>query len=326
MSDLVEKKSPEVLAAEIRALTASMLANIIEIGRRMCQAKEILPHGQFGEWVKTKTGYSQSTANNFMKLFQEYGAPQESLFGAEVNSQTFGNLPYSKALALLAVPAEEREDFVRDNHVEEMSTRELQQAIKERDELRRQLDEEREAAEGAGLKIADLEEKLEASSRETARQKRIAEQTKEELEALKAAPVEVAVQAADPEEVQRAVEEALRKAGEAHKAELDAVAQKAKKANEEREKLQKRLEKVLQDTKTATESASDGAAQLEVERLKKELAMADPVVAEFRGLFGQASELVAKLLGLAARAPEEKKENLRAALAALGKQMGGGCS
>lgn len=326
MSELVEKKSPEVLAAEIRALTASMLANIIEIGRRMCQAKEILPHGQFGEWVKTKTGYSQSTANNFMKLFQEYGAPQESLFGAEVNSQTFGNLPYSKALALLAVPAEEREDFVRDNHVEEMSTRELQQAIKERDELRRQLDEEREAAEGAGLKIADLEEKLEASSRETARQKRIVEQTKEELEALKAAPVEVAIQAADPEEVQRAVEEALRKVGEAHKAELDAAAKEAQKANEEREKLQKRLKKVLQDAKTATESASDGAAQLEVERLKKELAMADPVVAEFRGLFGQASELVAKLLGLAARAPEEKKENLRAALAALGKQMGGGCS
>lgn len=326
MSDLVEKKSPEVLAAEIRALTASMLANIIEIGRRMCQAKEILPHGQFGEWVKNETGYSQSTANNFMKLFQEYGAPQESLFGAEVNSQTFGNLPYSKALALLAVPAEEREDFARNNHVEEMSTRELQQAIKERDELRRQLDEEREAAEGAGLKIADLEEKLEASSRETARQKRIAEQTKEELEALKAAPVEVAIQAADPEEVQRAVEEALRKAGEAHKAELDAVAKEAKKANEEREELQKRLKEALQKAKEASASANDGAAQLEVERLKKELAMADPVVAEFRGLFGQASELVAKLLELAARAPEEKKENLRAALAALGKQMGGGCS
>lgn len=321
MSELVEKKSPEVLAAEIRALTASMLANIIEIGRRMCQAKEILPHGQFGEWVKTKTGYSQSTANNFMKLFQEYGAPQESLFGAEVNSQTFGNLPYSKALALLAVPAEEREDFVRVNHVEEMSTRELQQAIKERDELRRQLDEEREAAEGAGLKIADLEEKLEASSRETARQKQIVEQTKEELEALKAAPVEVAIQAADPEEVQRAVEEALRKVGEAHKAELDAVAKEAKKANEEREELQKRLKKALQKAKEATSSANDGAAQLEVERLKKELAMADPVVAEFRGLFGQASELVAKLLELAARAPEDKRQNLREALAALGNQM-----
>lgn len=323
MSELVEKKSPEVLAAEIRALTASMLANIIEIGRRMCQAKEILPHGQFGEWVKTKTGYSQSTANNFMKLFQEYGAAQESLFGAEVKSQTFGNLPYSKALALLAVPAEEREDFVRDNHVEEMSTRELQQAIKERDELRRQLDEEREAAEGAGLKIADLEEKLEASSRETARQKQIVEQTKEELEALKAAPVEVAIQAADPEEVQRAVEEALQQARKAHQAQLDAMTADVKKAHAEREKLKEKLKKAEERAKAAAKGPADEAAELEVERLRKALAMADPVVAEFKGLFEQVSGMVVKLLDLAQHAPEEQKENLRAAMAALGKQMGG---
>lgn len=321
MSELVEKKSPEVLAAEIRALTASMLANIIEIGRRMCQAKEILPHGQFGEWVKTKTGYSQSTANNFMKLFQEYGAPQESLFGAEVNSQTFGNLPYSKALALLAVPAEEREEFARENHVEDMSTRELKQAIKERDELRRQLNEERAAAEGASLRISDLEEKLEASGQEAARQKQAAEQAKEELEALKNAPVEVAIQAADPEEVQRAVEEALQHAREAHKEELEAVTAEAKKANEERDKLQERLKKALQKAYASTASTDDGAAQREVERLKKELALADPVVAEFKGLFEQASGLVAKLLDLVDSAPEDKRGNLKKALVALGRQL-----
>lgn len=317
MSELVEKKSPEVLAAEIRALTASMLANIIEIGRRMCQAKEILPHGQFGEWVKTKTGYSQSTANNFMKLFQEYGAPQESLFGAEVNSQTFGNLPYSKALALLAVPAEEREEFARENHVEDMSTRELQQAIKERDELRRQLDEERAAAEGASLKISELEEKLDASGKEAARQKTEAEKAKEKLEALMNAPVEVAIQAADPEEVQRAVEEAMRKAKEEHQAELDAMAKKAKRADAERDRLKKELAKI----QSAAATADGGEARREVERLKKELAMADPVVAEFKGLFEQASGLVAKLLGLVACAPEDKKKNLRDAMAALGRQL-----
>lgn len=41
MNELVEKKSPAVLAAEIRALTVSMLSTIIEIGRRMCQAKDM---------------------------------------------------------------------------------------------------------------------------------------------------------------------------------------------------------------------------------------------------------------------------------------------
>ena len=317
MNELVEKKSPAVLAAEIRALTASMLSTIIEIGRRMCQAKEMLPHGEFLAWVKEETGYSQSTANNFMRLFQEYGAAQGCLFGAEVNSQTFGNLPYSKALALLAVPAEEREEFARENHVEDMSTRELKQAIKERDELRRQLDEERAAAEGASLKISELEEKLDASGKEAARQKTEAEKAKEKLEALMNAPVEVAIQAADPEEVQRAVEEALRKAKEEHQAELDAMAQKAKRADAERDRLKKKLAKI----QSAAATADGGEARREVERLKKELAMADPVVSEFKGLFEQASGLVAKLLGLVACAPEDKKKNLRDAMAALGRQL-----
>lgn len=321
MNELVEKKSPAVLAAEIRALTASMLSTIIEIGRRMCQAKEMLPHGEFGAWVKEETGYSQSTANNFMRLFQEYGAAQGCLFGAEVNSQTFGNLPYSKALALLAIPAEEREEFARENHVEDMSTRELKQAIKERDELRRKLNEERAAAEGASLRISGLEEKLEASGQEAARQKQAAEQAKEELEALKNAPVEVAIQAADPEEVQRAVEEALQHAREAHKEELEAVTAEVKKANEERDKLQERLKKALQNAYASTASTDDGAAQREVERLKKELALADPVVAEFKGLFEQASGLVAKLLDLVDSAPEDKRGNLKKALVALGRQL-----
>lgn len=317
MNELVEKKSPEVLAAEIRALTASMLSTVIEIGRRMCQAKEMLPHGEFGAWVKEETGYSQSTANNFMRLFQEYGAAQGCLFGAEVNSQTFGNLPYSKALALLAVPAEEREEFARENHVEDMSTRELKQAIKERDELRKQLEEERVAAEGASLRISELEEKLDASGKEAARQKTEAEKAKEKLEALMNAPVEVAVQAADPEEVQRAVEEALRKAKEEHQVELDAMAEKAKKADAERDRLKKELAKI----QSAAATADGGEARREVERLKKELAMADPVVAEFKGLFEQASGLVAKLLGLVDCAPEDKRKNLRDAMAALGRQL-----
>lgn len=317
MNELVEKKSPAVLAAEIRALTASMLSTIIEIGRRMCQAKEMLPHGEFGAWVKDETGYSQSTANNFMRLFQEYGAAQESLFGAEVNSQTFGNLPYSKALALLAVPAEEREEFAREHHVEDMSTRELKQAIKERDELRKQLEEERAAAEGAGLRISELEEKLDASGKEAARQKTEAEKAKEKLEALMNAPVEVAIQAADPKEVQMAVEEALRKAKEEHQAELDAMAKKAKRADAERDRLKKELEKI----QSAAATADGGEARREVERLKKELAMADPVVAEFKGLFEQASGLVAKLLGMVNCAPKDKQKNLRDALDALGRQL-----
>lgn len=153
-------RTPDTIAAEIRALTASMLSNVLEIGRRMCEVKEMLPHGSFGDWIRDNTGYSPSTANNFMRLFREYGAEQGSLFGTDVNCQTFGNLSYSKALALLNVPAEDREEFVKDHDVEAMSTRELQQAIQERDKARAEAEEARQEAEGAALARGELEDQL----------------------------------------------------------------------------------------------------------------------------------------------------------------------
>ena len=92
MTELTTTRTPDVIAAEIRALTSTMLTSVIEIGRRFAEAKAMLPHGQFGPWLESSTGYSQRTANNYMRLFEEYGDSQGSLFGATVNSQAFANL------------------------------------------------------------------------------------------------------------------------------------------------------------------------------------------------------------------------------------------
>ena len=86
------ERTLDTIAAEIRVFTAGMLNNVIEIGRRMVEAKELVPYGQFGTWIKENTGYSVSTANNFMNLYMEYGSMQGSLFGAEAESQTFGKV------------------------------------------------------------------------------------------------------------------------------------------------------------------------------------------------------------------------------------------
>lgn len=181
MNELQNVRTTEMVAAEIRALTASMLGNIIEIGRRMCEAKEMIPYGEFGKWIKENTGYSVSTANNFMRLFQEYGNPQGCIFGAQVESQTFGKLSYSKALVLLALPAEERETFVDENNVGDMSTRELKQALRERDEAIRRAEAAEQAGEGSALAMAELQEKLDAA------QTKIGNLERAEQEAMEAA-------------------------------------------------------------------------------------------------------------------------------------------
>ena len=100
---MTAQRTPETVAAEIRTLTGMMLGTAVEIGRRMVEVKAMLPHGEFLPWIKEHTGHSASSANNYMRLFEEYGADQGGMFGAEFNCQTFGNLGISKALALLSV-------------------------------------------------------------------------------------------------------------------------------------------------------------------------------------------------------------------------------
>ena len=90
---LQETRTLDIVAAEIRSYTWSMLTNIIEIGRRLVEAKEMLPHGEFMSWCTENFGYSKSQTNNFMRLYEAYGSEQKSMFGAELNRQTFGTMP-----------------------------------------------------------------------------------------------------------------------------------------------------------------------------------------------------------------------------------------
>lgn len=145
-AEIVMERTPEIVAAEIRQIRDDTLKDYlnscIEIGKRLCEAKEMVAHGEWAGWLKTAVSFSQRTANNLMKIYEQYGAAQGELWGASAISQTFANLTYSQAVALLAVPAEEREEFVEKNDAANMSTRELQEAIKARDEALARLEKQ----------------------------------------------------------------------------------------------------------------------------------------------------------------------------------------
>lgn len=346
-----EERTLDIVAAEIRALTASALNNILEIGRRMHEAKEMLPHGEFGKWLEENTDYSTSTANNFMRLFDAYADAQGSLLGASVNCQTFGNLSYSKALALLAVPAEEREEFVKENNVEGMSTRELQAAIKERDDalhraeeaekaLTDQLEEQRTVydvdmanlrgqLEEANNKAAGYEEKLkqarEKAERDAAAAQEEAETLREELAALKAAPVEVAV---EPTVDQAAIDAAAAEAKADAEAKLKAKIEKAEKAKEKAEQAKAKAESDLAALKVAQEEAAAVADQEkkamaeQVQTLQKKLAVASSSeMTIFKLHFEQGQQSINKMTECIARMIDagdtEGAEKLKNALRAL---------
>lgn len=226
-------KTPDILAAEIRTIkdqTGRMVLNAsIEVGRRLTEAKAKLPHGSWGEYLKNEVDYSPSQAQNLMRVFREYGSDQQSLFGGEAKSQTFGRLTFSQALSLLVIPDEdEREKFVLENDVEHMSVRELNEALKARDEaeekaaaaeetargLQQEAERLRDALSEANTSAQAAEESLEAAQKELAERKakgpEVRELTQEEKDALTAEAVE-RIKAENAERMQ-ALEKQLSKA------------------------------------------------------------------------------------------------------------------
>ncbi len=344
MTELTTTRTPDVIAAEIRALTSTMLTSVIEIGRRFAEAKAMLPHGQFGPWLESSTGYSQRTANNYMRLFEEYGDSQGSLFGASVNSQAFANLPYSKALALLAVPAEEREEFAEVVDAEGISLRDLQEKIKEREQ---QLADSETA-------LAEAEDKLVAARNDAALYADQRDELREKVDRLarenvdlKNRPTDVAVREPTAEELDAIVADRLRESDRIHAENLANADEERRKVEaalgDERLKL-KRLQEKLKAAQDEQEKALDAAkaegkkdaaeklaqlnqqltaAQAEVKGLSDQLAesqkraaMADEATIAFKAAFGQWQRARGDMKQCLERAAPEPAAKLRAAMKA----------
>lgn len=167
MSNILTDRTPQVIAAEINSIkdqTGKMLLySAIEIGRRLTEAKSVVNHGEWLDWLENSVNYSKSTAENLMRIFKEYGDKLPGSQDGSSNSQTFGNLSYSQAVILLGIPEDERETFIVENDLSNMSVRELKEAVTERDQalsekadLQKALDEQK----GAITKIASERDEL----------------------------------------------------------------------------------------------------------------------------------------------------------------------
>ena len=162
----VDEERLHTLAAEINTIKRQtqkiMMEAAVEIGRRLVEAKGAVGHGSWGAWLEHNVDYSERTAQNLIRIFQEYGEGQQSLFG-ESNPQAFADLTYTQAVALLGIKnPDERAEFVETYDVANMTSRELADAIKERDEARAALEAEKEARERAETESRDLQKNIDA--------------------------------------------------------------------------------------------------------------------------------------------------------------------
>lgn len=336
MSDLAV--TPERLGVEIRELTrqakAMTVYYAVEIGRRLTAAKSMVPHGGWADWIRENTEFSQTTATRMMRIFDEYGAAQIGIFGAEPNSSTLQNLSISNALRLLAVPEDEREEFAEAIDAENLSARELDKAIRERDAAVADRDNARREANVYSLRTKKAEEELqEAMERaqtleddlKAARNDR--RQIADELEALRKRPVEVAVQR--DEKAIREAENRARAEGERElKKKTREWEELANKARKEKEALEQQLEKAMAEAEKAKQQGNglDGL-QAEIDALRKKLAMAGQEITIARLRFSAWQESFNALTAAVANIPDNGKKAplvaaIRAQLGAWEKKMG----
>ena len=145
----------EKTTAEILILKDQTAQNIIEIGKRLIKVKENLEHGEFTEWLKQKVDISHRTANNFMKVATTFS-----------NSQAIANLGSTKLFLLAGLEEEERQEVMQENNVEDMTTRELEQIVKEKKQIKEQLEAEQEYSNELQEEIRKKEEKIRALQNE----------------------------------------------------------------------------------------------------------------------------------------------------------------
>ena len=321
----------ESITAEIIRLKQDAGNAILGIGQRLIEAKEMLPHGAWLPWLEDRVEFSERTARNFMRLAREW-----------TNRQALADLGAAKALTLLALPPEERETFMAENHmvdgeektVIDMTSRELEKAIRERDEAR-------QAAEAAQADARSAEEsraKMEADMRALENIHRCAQEgeaqardalakAQAELKELRERPVDVAVEV-DQKAVDAARAEAI--------SEMQTKVNQAEAARKEAEKKRREAEKALGEAKKQAGAnaailsrAEKAEAELaEVRRQLEAAAKAESAslvnqngeLAMFNVLFSQTQEQVNKMHGLRLKLGKDDgdlDEKLKTAINAL---------
>lgn len=213
-TDQAPARSLIEIEAEIMAQKRTIGRSIVVIGQALREAKGQLAHGAWGDWLRDRVNFSQGTAENYMRI-------AEQVHG----ESTLLDLPYTKILALLAVPETEREQFAQDNQVEDKSVSEIKRLIRERDDALDQIktlmhsaEQNAHEATQANLRAERAENQIKAEKRE---QERLTEQINREREHV----AELLAREPDTVTIEREVPpadyEEIKRANEAIREELD---------------------------------------------------------------------------------------------------------
>lgn len=115
-----EMSALDNLAMQAQMFIQNAQMNLLQLGRVLTEAKPLVAHGEWENWIKKNTNMNKRTAEQYMQAYKEFGLnPQIAALGT------------TKTLKLLPLADDERKKLLEENDVKSMSTRQLEEAIKE---------------------------------------------------------------------------------------------------------------------------------------------------------------------------------------------------
>lgn len=302
--DVDNYRSAEKIATEINTIKEktfqTVIMSSIEIGKKLCEAKELVNFGEWGDWLKEKVNYSQDTANNLMRIYREYGNDQLDIFS---NSETFQKLGYSQAVTLFAIPKEDRAEFIEQNEVDENTTiRELKEEVEKWKAKNKELEDELTEKTNQIDELAEGEVAAEIKAELNKAKEKAAKAEDEKKKADKAL--------ADIKKQMKEAEDKIKKAESEKNDLISQIDEVKKKAAEEVEsKSKENLEKLIKEKEEAEKRAQ------ELEQKTKALASGDiqkslALIEMFQRTFSDITEILNKL-------EDEQREKIKAGLRKL---------
>ena len=67
-----EQPNIETLTAEMKMYLHIVNQSIIEVGKRLIQAKELVPHGDWQNWLQDNFSLTDRTARRFMQISERF--------------------------------------------------------------------------------------------------------------------------------------------------------------------------------------------------------------------------------------------------------------
>lgn len=135
------------LAVEAQMYSINARLNLFNLARVLSEARKLLPHGEWGNWVMENAGVEMRTAQQMIQSYERFGG-----------MPALASLDRTKLYKMNALPPGTEEAFMEQNDVAHMSTREVERAVKNfKAEMQAEIDQERKARKSAEKRVEELE-------------------------------------------------------------------------------------------------------------------------------------------------------------------------